>query len=152
MKTADGSFHYAYNAQAIVDQDHTRQGKFVLLRGLDQAAHEWNLIAACHNLMKLHSMQTRAVLAAHTALTPQPTTQSPSPPPRADGLDGIWRLWPSFHSAASRQDLNPVTSHDEVQVIPAPHGQHETGHNTGYRLPTHATSEASTGGGQDGNR
>lgn len=22
MKTADGSFHYAYNAQAIVDADH----------------------------------------------------------------------------------------------------------------------------------
>jgi len=45
-------------------QIHTRQGKRVLLRGLDQAQDEWNLIAGCHNLMKLFIMQSKALLAA----------------------------------------------------------------------------------------
>lgn len=77
LKTKKGRAVYA-RRKAIVEpvfgQIHTRQGKFVLLRGLDQAAHEWDLLAACHNLMKLHSMQTRAILAAKTALTPRPAT------------------------------------------------------------------------------
>jgi hypothetical protein len=50
--------------EPVFGQIHTRQGKFVLLRGLEQAGHEWNLIAVCHNLMKLFSMQTQAALAA----------------------------------------------------------------------------------------
>jgi hypothetical protein len=33
----------------------------------EQAGHEWNLIAGCHNLMKLFSMQTQAALAAPAA-------------------------------------------------------------------------------------
>ncbi|TDW26978.1 transposase [Cryobacterium psychrophilum] len=74
LKTKRGRTVYA-RRKAIVEpvfgQIHTRQGKFVLLRGLDQAAHEWDLLAACHNLMKLHSMQTRALLAANTPLTPR---------------------------------------------------------------------------------
>ena len=34
---------------------HTRQGKHLLLRGLEKAQQEWKLLAACHNLMKLRS-------------------------------------------------------------------------------------------------
>lgn len=34
---------------------HTRQGKHVLLRGLERAAGEWNLMAGRHNLLKLAS-------------------------------------------------------------------------------------------------
>ncbi|MGP9838284.1 IS1182 family transposase [Arthrobacter sp. 179] len=57
LKTIPGRKAYA-RRKAIVEpvfgQIHTRQGKHVLLRGLEQAASEWKLIAACHNLMKLH--------------------------------------------------------------------------------------------------
>jgi hypothetical protein len=74
-KTGKGRKAYA-RRKAIVEpvfgQIHTRQGKFVLLRGLEQAAHEWDLLAACHNLMKLHTMQTKAILAAQAALTALP--------------------------------------------------------------------------------
>lgn len=77
LKTKKGHTVYA-RRKAIVEpvfgQIHTRQGKFLLLRGLEQAAHEWDLIAACHNLMKLHSMQTKVLLAAQTALTARPAT------------------------------------------------------------------------------
>lgn len=75
VKTKKGHAVYA-RRKAIVEpvfgQIHTRQGKFFLLRGREQAAHEWDPIAACHNLMKLHSMQTRPIVAAGTALTPRP--------------------------------------------------------------------------------
>ncbi len=127
MKTADGSFHYCYNAQAVetntagateffiatgrqkhgempdgpggalpadaslreqmakklkterghkvyarrkaivepvFGQIHTRQGKHVLLRGLEQASHEWDLIAGCHNLMKLFAKRINDAQAA----------------------------------------------------------------------------------------
>lgn len=56
LKTNKGRAVYA-RRKAIVEpvfgQIHTRQGKFVLLRGLEQAAQEWDPTAACHNLMKL---------------------------------------------------------------------------------------------------
>lgn len=65
LRTKKGRATYA-RRKAIVEpvfgQIHTRQGKFVSLRGLEQAGHEWDLMAACHNLMKLHSMQTTAIL------------------------------------------------------------------------------------------
>lgn len=77
LKTERGHTVYA-RRKAIVEpvfgQIHTRQGKFVLLRGLEQAAHEWDLLAACHNLMKLHSMRTRAILAAQAAPMARPAT------------------------------------------------------------------------------
>ena len=77
LKTKKGHKVYA-RCKAIVEpvfgQIHTRQGKFVLLRGLAQAAHEWDLMAACHNLMKLHSAQTKAILAAQSALTARPAS------------------------------------------------------------------------------
>jgi len=77
LKTKKGRTVYA-RRKAIVEpvfgQIHTRQGKFVLLRGLEQAGHEWDLMAACHNLMKLHSMQTKVLLASPTALTARPAT------------------------------------------------------------------------------
>jgi hypothetical protein len=77
VKTTKGRAVYA-RRKAIVDpvfgQIHARQRKFALLRGMKQAAHEWDLIAAFHNLMKLHSTQTRAILAAQTALTPRSVT------------------------------------------------------------------------------
>jgi transposase len=67
LRTKNGRAVYA-RRKAIVEpvfgQIHTRQGKHVLLRGLEQAQHEWNLIAGCHNLMKLFAMRSRALLAA----------------------------------------------------------------------------------------
>ncbi|HAG60524.1 MAG TPA: IS1182 family transposase, partial [Arthrobacter bacterium] len=39
--------------EPVFGQIHTRQGKHVLLRGLEQAAREWELLAGCHNLLKL---------------------------------------------------------------------------------------------------
>ena len=36
---------------------------------MEQAAHEWDLIAACHNLMKLHTLQTKVRLVAHIIFT-----------------------------------------------------------------------------------
>lgn len=42
-------------------QIHTRQGKHVPLRGLEKATHEWKLLAACHNLMKLHGYRAEPV-------------------------------------------------------------------------------------------
>lgn len=81
LKTKRGCAVYA-RRKAIVEpvfgQIHTRQGKFVLLRGLEQAAHEWDLIAACHNLMKLHTMHTKALLSTQSALTARPA-QPPFP-------------------------------------------------------------------------
>lgn len=58
LKTKPGKAAYA-RRKAIVEpvfgQIHTRQGKHVLLRGLEQVACEWELIAGCHNLLKLFS-------------------------------------------------------------------------------------------------
>jgi len=66
LRTDTGRAVYA-RRKAIVEpvfgQIHTRQGKRVLLRGLDQAQHEWNLLAACHNLMKLFTATSNALLA-----------------------------------------------------------------------------------------
>nr|WP_233198071.1 IS1182 family transposase [Cryobacterium sp. Y50] len=77
LKTKKGRAVYA-RRKAIVEpvfgQIHTRQGKFVLLRRLEQAAYEWDLMAACHNLMKLHTMQTKALLGARAALIARPAT------------------------------------------------------------------------------
>jgi transposase len=57
LRTKAGQGAYA-RRKAIVEpvfgQIHTLQGKYVLLRGLDNAIQEWNLLAACHNLRKLH--------------------------------------------------------------------------------------------------
>lgn len=47
----------------VFGQIHTRQGKHLLLRGLEQAGQEWNLIVGCHNLLKLFTMQGNAGLA-----------------------------------------------------------------------------------------
>jgi hypothetical protein len=67
LKTKNGHAVYA-RRKAIVEpvfgQIHTRQGKHVLLRGLDQAQHEWNLIAAAHNLLKLFTATGSALLPA----------------------------------------------------------------------------------------
>ena len=69
LKTKKGRTVYA-RRKAIVEpvfgQIHTRQGKFVLLRGLEQAQHEWDLIAGCHNLMKLFTEQNKAAAATGT--------------------------------------------------------------------------------------
>ena len=57
LRTKPGQAAYA-RRKAIVEpvfgQIHTLQGKYVLLRGLDNARQEWNLLATCHNLRKLH--------------------------------------------------------------------------------------------------
>lgn len=61
LKTKKGKKIYA-RRKAIVEpvfgQIHTRQGKHVLLRGMEKAAREWDLLAGCHNLLKLHSFRT----------------------------------------------------------------------------------------------
>ena len=58
LKTKKGRAVYA-RRKAIVEpafgQISTRQGKRVLLRGLEKASGEWDLLAGCHNLLKLHS-------------------------------------------------------------------------------------------------
>lgn len=57
LRTKPAKAAYA-RRKAIVEpvfgQIHTLQGKHVLLRGMDNARQEWNLLAACHNLRKLH--------------------------------------------------------------------------------------------------
>jgi len=57
LRTKTGQAAYA-RRKAIVEpvfgQIATLQGKHVLLRGLDNARGEWTLLAACHNLRKLH--------------------------------------------------------------------------------------------------
>nr|WP_237562376.1 transposase [Glutamicibacter soli] len=61
LRTKPGRAGYA-RRKAIVEpvfgQIHTRQGKFVLLRGLEKAKAEFALLAAGHNLMKLFSFRT----------------------------------------------------------------------------------------------
>lgn len=58
LKTKKGRAVYA-RRKAIVEpvfgQIATRQGKHLLLRGLQKACAEWELMAGCHNLMKLFS-------------------------------------------------------------------------------------------------
>lgn len=58
LKTKRGKKIYA-RRKAIVEpvfgQIRTRQGKHVLLRGFEKASQEWKLLAAGHNLMKLHN-------------------------------------------------------------------------------------------------
>ena len=67
LKTEAGKKVYA-RRKAIVEpvfgQIHTRQGKYLLLRGLEQAQHEWDLIAGSHNLLKLFSRRSEIALAA----------------------------------------------------------------------------------------
>jgi len=57
LRTKPGKAGYA-RRKAIVEpvfgQIATLQGKHVLLRGLDNARNEWNLLATCHNVRKLH--------------------------------------------------------------------------------------------------
>ena len=57
LRTKAGRADYA-RRKAIVEpvfgQIATLQGKHVLLRGLDNARSEWELLATCHNLRKLH--------------------------------------------------------------------------------------------------
>lgn len=58
LKTKKGRAVYAQR-KAIVEpvfgQINTRQGKHLLLRGLEKASAEWELLAGCHNLLKLFS-------------------------------------------------------------------------------------------------
>lgn len=59
LTTKNGQKVYA-RRKAIVEpvfgQMHTLQNaKHLLLRGLQQARGEWQLLAACHNLRKLHA-------------------------------------------------------------------------------------------------
>lgn len=61
-------------AVPVFGQIRARPWKFVLLCGLEQEAHEWDLLAACHSLMKLHRMQTRAILATQAGLSARPTS------------------------------------------------------------------------------
>jgi transposase len=59
LKTKNGRSVYARRkviVEPVFGQMHTRQNaKHLLLRGLEQAKGEWLLLAACHNLRKLHT-------------------------------------------------------------------------------------------------
>jgi transposase len=58
LRTKTGRAVYARRksiVEPVFAQIHTRQGKH-LLRGLEQAKQEWNLLAACHNLLKLRNV------------------------------------------------------------------------------------------------
>ena len=58
LKTKRGKKIYARrkaNVEPLFGQIRTRQGKHVLLRGIEKASHKLKLLAAGHNLMKLHS-------------------------------------------------------------------------------------------------
>jgi len=59
LKTKTGQAVYARRkviVEPVFGQMHTRQNaKHLLLRGLEQAKGEWLLLAACHNLRKLHT-------------------------------------------------------------------------------------------------
>ena len=61
LKTKRGKMIYA-RRKAIIEpvfgKIHTRQGKHLLLRGMEKAAQEWELLVGCHNLLKLHSYRT----------------------------------------------------------------------------------------------
>jgi hypothetical protein len=69
LKTKKGRGIYA-RRKAIIEpvfgQIYTRQGNHVLLRGLEQAARQWELIATCYNLLKLfkHRTNTRILTPA----------------------------------------------------------------------------------------
>ena len=57
LRTKTGRAAYARRkviVEPVFGQIATLQGKHVLLRGLDNARGEWKLLAACHNLRKLH--------------------------------------------------------------------------------------------------
>lgn len=57
LRTKPGRAAYARRkviVEPVFGQIATLQGKHVLLRGLDNARGEWKLLAACHNLRKLH--------------------------------------------------------------------------------------------------
>ncbi|MGP5726258.1 transposase [Arthrobacter rhombi] len=62
LKTKKGRAVYA-RREAIVEpvfgQINTRQGKHVLLRGLEKASREWEMMAACHHLLKLFSYRSQ---------------------------------------------------------------------------------------------
>lgn len=66
LRTKTGRAAYA-RRKAIVEpvfgQISTLQGKYLLLRGLENARGEWLLLAACHNLRKLHRHLGTAGLA-----------------------------------------------------------------------------------------
>ena len=64
LKTKVGKKVYSRRkviVEPVFGQIHTRQGKHVLLRGVGKAELEWKLLAACHNLMKLHSFRGETV-------------------------------------------------------------------------------------------
>lgn len=60
LRTKRGKAAYA-RRKAVVEpvfgQIATRQGKHVLLRGLEAARCEWDLLAGCHNLLKLFTFR-----------------------------------------------------------------------------------------------
>jgi IS5 family transposase len=72
LRTKTGQAGYARRktiVEPVFGQIATLQGKHVLLRGLDNARGEWNLLAACHNLRKLHGHLGLAGLGTLRAAT-----------------------------------------------------------------------------------
>ena len=67
LRTKPGRAGYARRktiVEPVFGQIATLQGKHVLLRGLESARGEWKLLAACHNLRKLHGHLGTAGLAS----------------------------------------------------------------------------------------
>lgn len=64
LKTKVGKKVYSRRkviVEPVFGQIHTRQGKYLLLRGEEKADLEWKVLAACHNLLKLHGFRGESV-------------------------------------------------------------------------------------------
>jgi hypothetical protein len=66
--------------EPVFGQIHTRQGKHVLLRGLEQAKQEWKPMPGCHNLLKLFTFKGRAGLPVRNAACGSHGIPEPVPP------------------------------------------------------------------------
>ena len=67
LRTKPGRAAYARRkviVEPVFGQIATLQGKYVLLRGLDNARGEWQLLAACHNVRTLHGPIGTAALGS----------------------------------------------------------------------------------------
>lgn len=66
LKMKKGRAAYARRntiVEPVFGQIDNRQGKHLLLRGLEHIQHEWNLMAASHNLLKLFRFQAQTAPA-----------------------------------------------------------------------------------------
>lgn len=113
LTTTGGHAAYA-RRKAIVEpvfgQIHVRQGKHLLLRGLEQARHEWELIAGCHNLLKLFTARSTGALVKRQPVAPlrEQRTQSPAQnPKRVDDAHPTAKPPGPSHRHLMPREVNP---------------------------------------------